>query len=216
MDSKSQICAYVEFIFCYISCCWNWQCYNHLTILQWLGKGMPPSPVSIWTFAVLPTNGNKRASGGHRPVGKASGGVKSSAAQTGDVLRMQRFTVSLWFTSRTVLGWRGLKGETPGEKIYTTEFLLSPSHFLPLSHPSWPKSPPSLVSKSTNRPCLSFHWCSTLQLQHSHYCQKVQSLALCRDFISVVWVTPCSVLRFRLTIVAQLDPWRNIPKKEVN
>ena len=93
------------------------------------------------------TNSNKRASGGHQPVGKALGGVKSSAAQTGDVLRMQRFTVRLWFTSRTVLGWWGLKGETPGEKIYTTEFLLSPSHFLPLSHPSWPKSPPSLVSR---------------------------------------------------------------------
>lgn len=132
MDSKSQICAYVEFIFCYISCCWNWQCYNHLTILQWLGKGMLPSLISIWTFAVLPTNGNKRATGGHQPVGKASGGVKSSAVQIGDVLRMQRFTVRLWFTSRIVLSWWGLKGETPGEKIYTTEFLLSPSHFLPL------------------------------------------------------------------------------------
>lgn len=78
------------------------------------------------------------------------------------------------------------------------------------------KITPGLVSKSMKHLYLAFLWCSTPQLQHSHYCQKEQSLALCRDFFSVVWVTLGSVLRFRLMIIAQSYPWRNIPKKEVN
>ena len=71
---------------------------------------------------MLPTSDNKRATGGHQPVGKALGGAKSSAALRGDVLKMQRFTVRLWSTSRTVLGWWELKEGTPGEKMYTTGF----------------------------------------------------------------------------------------------
>lgn len=62
---------------------------------------------------------------------------------------------------------------------------------------------PDLVVKKANHLYLSFHLCSTPQLRHSHYCQKEQRLVLCVDFIAVVWVTPCSVLRFRLMIIAQ-------------
>lgn len=88
-----------------------------------------------------PTSGNKGANGGHQPVGKTLGGAKSSAALRGDVLRMQIYS-EVMVHVKNCPGVVGIKrGNSWRENVYYW-VLLSLSHFLPLSCPSWTKSPP--------------------------------------------------------------------------